>query len=92
MTIAVRILMLATLLGVATAAGLPFGTPGGTPDCSVANRPQLAFPGAYVNVSNVRESEAPCLPSFLTGRVAHPPYIRITCLKSMHACLPLRLL
>ena len=67
--IAVRVLMLATLLGVAMAA-LPFGTPGGTPDCSVANRPQLAFPGAYSNASNVRERS---LPSFLAGHVAHPP-------------------
>ena len=50
--IAVRVLLLATLLSVTTAAG-PFGTPGGTPGCGVASRPQFAFPGAYVNMSNV---------------------------------------
>jgi hypothetical protein len=49
--IAMRVLMLAALLGVATAAA-PFGTPGA--DCSVATRPQIQFPGAYVTMANVR--------------------------------------
>lgn len=50
MMIAVRVLLLATLLGLASAAD-PFGT---APSCSVVTRPQIAFPGAYVTMANVR--------------------------------------
>jgi hypothetical protein len=87
--IAVRMLMLATLLGVATAAD-PFGTPGGTPDCSVANRPQLAFPGAYVNVFNVRESPPP--PAWFSDSSRCSPSLHPHGVSEKHACLPLRLL
>jgi hypothetical protein len=75
---AMHVLLLATLFGVASAAA-PFGTPG---DCSVAGRPQIAFPGAYVNVSNVR-APSPMLP----GRVVHSACIvRTPHVSAIHAC------